>query len=194
LKQRIIKAIARRIPSLDSYLDYRYALKNLLASELGSSKTERDHYFGDLLRRSQNGASLQVSAKKKVGRIGDNWLIMDKFADSDLLDCRCDLLRLPFVDNSFSGIFCQSVLEHVVEPVHAIGEMYRVLRPGGLIFVQLPFNLNYHADPDDYWRASPMGLRLWMSSFEEICCGSYSWTGSPFTVTSYFYGTRPVDA
>lgn len=194
MKQQIIKAIAHRVPSLDSYLRYRYALTRLLASEVGSSETERDYYFDELVRRTRGHSGLQVSAKKKVGRIDDNWIIMDKFAEDDLLDCRCDLLRLPFRDGSFSGIFCQSVLEHVVDPVRAVDEMFRVLRPGGGILVQLPFNLNYHADPDDYWRASPMGLRLWMSRFKEIRCGTYSWTGSPLNVTSYFFGRRPTEA
>jgi ubiquinone/menaquinone biosynthesis C-methylase UbiE len=39
---------------------------------------------------------------------------------------------LPFPENSFDFIFCQAAFKNFSEPVKAIAEMYRVLRPGGL--------------------------------------------------------------
>jgi len=42
--------------------------------------------------------------------------------------------RLPFADGSFDHVACCDVLEHVDDVVRVIGEIARVLRPGGLFF------------------------------------------------------------
>lgn len=42
-----------------------------------------------------------------------------------------DVMSLPFADNSFDGITCGYVLEHVPEPAKGLGELARVLRTGG---------------------------------------------------------------
>jgi len=39
---------------------------------------------------------------------------------------------MPFADNTFDFTFCQAAFKNFSEPVKAIAEMYRVLRPGGL--------------------------------------------------------------
>ncbi len=42
-----------------------------------------------------------------------------------------DITALPFADNSFDGITCGYVLEHVPEPAKALSEISRVLQKGG---------------------------------------------------------------
>jgi ubiquinone/menaquinone biosynthesis C-methylase UbiE len=39
---------------------------------------------------------------------------------------------MPFKENTFDFTFCQAAFKNFSEPVKAIAEMYRVLRPGGL--------------------------------------------------------------
>ncbi len=46
--------------------------------------------------------------------------------------------KLGFRGNSFSGIFCSHVLEHLKEPLLALKEMHRVLRPGGKLCLMTP--------------------------------------------------------
>jgi SAM-dependent methyltransferase len=45
---------------------------------------------------------------------------------------------LPFDDASFDGVVLKDVLEHVGDPVALVGEVRRVLRPGGRAFASSP--------------------------------------------------------
>jgi|TARA_B110001454_G_scaffold36205_1_gene35727 SAM-dependent methyltransferase len=49
-----------------------------------------------------------------------------------------DALKLPFADETFDRIICSEVLEHIPDDQTAIGELARVLRPGGSIAVTVP--------------------------------------------------------
>src|SRR4051812_18964995 len=44
--------------------------------------------------------------------------------------------ELPFEDGSFDAVYAHQVLQHLREPARAVGEMLRVLRPGGLLAVR----------------------------------------------------------
>ena len=48
---------------------------------------------------------------------------------------------LPFEDNSFDLVTCQTVLIHLKDPAKALKEFYRVVKPGGLVAVAEPNNL-----------------------------------------------------
>lgn len=48
------------------------------------------------------------------------------------------LVDLPFKDNEFDFVFCTEVLEHIPDDARALGEIGRVLRPGGLILLSTP--------------------------------------------------------
>lgn len=76
-----------------------------------------------------------------------------------------DIHNLPFENSSQDSIICIAVLEHVENPIKAFEEMYRVLKPGGYLFVYVPFLYYYHAEKGyygDYWRFTEDGLR-WLS-------------------------------
>lgn len=49
-----------------------------------------------------------------------------------------DAYRLPFADRSFDAVFAHTVLMHLREPVRALADMRRVVRPGGIIGVRDP--------------------------------------------------------
>ncbi len=59
-------------------------------------------------------------------------------ADSLRGTVRGDGTRLPFRDASFDRIIVSEVLEHIQDDVRAIGEISRVLRPGGVLAVTVP--------------------------------------------------------
>ncbi|MEO8799300.1 MAG: class I SAM-dependent methyltransferase [Polyangiaceae bacterium] len=54
---------------------------------------------------------------------------------------RADAQRLPFPDDTFDLVTCQTVLIHMADPASVVTEMKRVTRPGGLVAVAEPNNL-----------------------------------------------------
>ena len=77
-------------------------------------------------------------------------------------DCTADARFLPFASGVFDLALSQEVVEHVDDPFHAVREMVRVLRPGGTIYLQVPFVIGYHPGPEDYWRFTRAGLEALM--------------------------------
>ena len=61
---------------------------------------------------------------------------------SPLADIKADITGLPFKDNEFDVIFCNHVLEHIPDDTKAIGELYRVMKPGGFGIFQVPLDMN----------------------------------------------------
>jgi SAM-dependent methyltransferase len=75
---------------------------------------------------------------------------------------------LPFRDETFDAVVFQAVLEHVFDARKALAEIARVLLPGGLLLIEVPFIQGYHAAPADYRRFTVAGLRteLTLNGFE----------------------------
>lgn len=71
-----------------------------------------------------------------------------------------DLHRLPFSDAVFDKVICTEVLEHVDQPDVVFAELSRVLRPGGKLFLAVPFVWHTHQEPFDRYRFSRHVLEL----------------------------------
>jgi len=82
-----------------------------------------------------------------------------------------DIHNLSFSDNSLESIVCLAVLEHVEDPIKAAKEMFRVLKPGGYLYVYVPFLYYYHAEKGyygDYWRFTKDSLKYIFRDFSSI--------------------------
>lgn len=82
-----------------------------------------------------------------------------------------DAHRLPFRDNSIDSLIYQAVLEHVHDPRRVIDEATRVLKPGGYLYLEVPFLQGFHADPYDFQRYTLEGLRVRTKVLTEIDAG-----------------------
>lgn len=69
---------------------------------------------------------------------------------SPIVDVKADILDLPFEDESFDVIFCNHVLEHIVDDRKAMSELYRVMRKGGWGILQVPMKNSLEKTYEDF--------------------------------------------
>lgn len=69
-------------------------------------------------------------------------------------------------DDTFDFVVCTEVLEHTLQPFHAADEILRILKPGGKLFLSVPFNFRIHGPLPDCWRFTEHGLRALLRDFE----------------------------
>jgi SAM-dependent methyltransferase len=89
----------------------------------------------------------------------------------DVADQFYDGKVFPFPGNSFDSVLCNQVLEHVFNPIEFLAEIARVLKPGGVLLLTVPFVWDEHEQPFDYARYSSFGLRslLEKQGFKLVC-------------------------
>ncbi len=68
---------------------------------------------------------------------GESYITAD--LESPLAKVKMDIHHMPFADNLFDSVLCNHVLEHVNNDLQALGEIRRVLKPGGWAILQVPF-------------------------------------------------------
>lgn len=94
------------------------------------------------------------------------------------IDVVGDMEALPLRNGSLDGVLCETVLEHVPDGRAAFAELLRVLKPGGRVFLTLPFLWPYHASPHDYRRWTSSGVARDLAGFEILQLGL---SGGPTT-------------
>jgi len=73
-------------------------------------------------------------------------------------DVYADLRRLPIAEETFDVVLCTQVLEHIADPERVLREAQRILRPGGLVVLTVPFLAAEHEEPHDYLRFTSFGI------------------------------------
>ena len=87
-----------------------------------------------------------------------------------------DLTRMPFADGSFDVAHARSVLQHVPTPEKVIGELARVLAPGGVGYALVPLPTAPYAGSDArLWGADQGRFEPWMylRQRSELVKGAY---------------------
>ncbi len=67
------------------------------------------------------------------------------------IDYVSDILAIPIPDSSFDVLLCTEVLEHVPEPIPAVREFARILRPGGRLLLTTPLGSGLHQEPYHFY-------------------------------------------
>ena len=96
----------------------------------------------------------------------------------------CDGHDLPFMPNTFDGVIVQAVLEHVVDPHRCVAEIYRVLKPAGLVYAETPFMQQVHMGRYDFTRFTQLGHRRLFRWFAEVKSGA---AGGPGMALGWSY-------
>lgn len=159
----------------------------------GTFMTDHDQYFNYLAQRSRLGAIYRKHflyprlVRRLRGRmldvgcgIGDMLAFRPDSVGVDINErtvefCRKRGLtahrmepdRLPFDDENFDSVLMDNVLEHITEPGPVLGEIRRVLRPGGRLLVGVPGRCGWDSDSDHkvFYDETALGQRLAASNF-----------------------------
>jgi SAM-dependent methyltransferase len=82
---------------------------------------------------------------------GDGKGIHTVIFNTDAIDIASDITSIPVPDCCFDAILCTEVLEHVIDPMGALTEMSRILKPGGAIILTVPGTSLLHFSPYHYF-------------------------------------------
>lgn len=88
----------------------------------------------------------------------------DKYVGMDIqagkgIDVVGRIEKIPLLDNTFDSIVCTQVLGDVYDLHKAFGEIYRVLKPNGVVLITESLFDPLHDEPEDYWRFTKYSLR-----------------------------------
>jgi len=81
------------------------------------------------------------------------------------VDCVASVENLPQADASVGTVIAFSTFEHVQRFWVGFEEVYRVLRPDGVLLVACPFYFHQHGYPSDYWRFTPQAFEFLLAKY-----------------------------
>lgn len=117
------------------------------------------------------GITLDIGGGRKRGSFkepGDaTWIVLDSGKDfcPHILS---DAQNIPVKSNAVDCVKCTELLEHVEYPERVIGEISRILKPGGALILSTPFNFPIHSDPHDFQRFTGEKLRRMLEDNFEV--------------------------
>lgn len=116
--------------------------------EFGSYQVPGQLYFSDLRIFFPNKKYVGADLKKGPG-----------------VDIILNLHDINLPAESVGTVLILDTIEHVEFPRKAINEIYRVLKPGGILIMSSVMNFGIHNFPFDYWRFTPEAFKSFLKKF-----------------------------
>lgn len=89
--------------------------------------------------------------------------------DPPCIDIVCDMCDMREVkDESIGLVLLMESLEHIVYPQKALNEIFRILKPNGLLILTTVMAMGIHKCPKDYWRFCPDGIELLLRAYKIV--------------------------
>ena len=143
---------------------------NLLKRDIFQSPHRRqlESVLDKLLEWDAGLLCVDVGGERHKGRFSDYSKALDASVCINLdiankPDVLGDAEQLPIRSASVDVVLCFETLEHVRDVDVVLDEIYRVCKPGGMIFCSVPFLYHQHGDPCDYRRYTAKGLESLLS-------------------------------
>ncbi len=151
----------------------------------------------DLIPRYAKGLTLDVGAGTAKYREFIRAHVTD-YKASDIekgphIDFVESALSLSHADRTFDTVLSFQTLEHVEDPNKVLSELRRVLRPGGVCVLTVPFLMAEHSVPSDYRRYTVEGAVTAFKDerFEIIEAGAYGGTCTVLAEGLKFFFIHP---
>lgn len=98
------------------------------------------------------------------------------------VDIILNLHRVSLHAESAGTVLILDTLEHVEFPRKAIEEIYRILKPNGILIMSSVMNFPIHDHPYDYWRFTPEGFKSLLKPFAFLFVDSIGDPTFPHTI------------
>jgi SAM-dependent methyltransferase len=150
---RTIRWIIEHVPGgcwLWGWTDPHYISHSLLRQAVKERAQQLKGRMLDLGCGAQPYRDLFGHVDRYVGMDMPGGAVVDVYGSGTLL---------PFASSTFDSILCNEVIEHVPEPSSVFVEIYRVLKPGGILLLTTPQTWGLHLEPFDFYRYTSYGLQ-----------------------------------
>lgn len=172
-------AMSKHLQYTSEYLDTRPRLNDSLYF-LNENYLERKFEDRKIVEVGTRRWFDKSTHHKKFLSLWKSYLMIDVTPGDDV-DLVADLHDLHMIENdSVDVVWASSVFEHLHSPWIAAKEILRVLKPGGLFFIQTHLCFPEHGYPNDYFRFTRMALdHLFKDASEKVSCYEYEATLTP---------------
>lgn len=162
--------------SYRKFLPYGYGKQRENALSPGTLSLERHRQMWLYLKNetdffTQNYKVLHIAPEQEFLRRFKKMPNLD-YTSADLfspiVDVKADILDLPFEDESFDVIFCNHVLEHIIDDKKAMSELYRVMRKGGWGILQVPMKNSLESTYEDFTITDPKERQKHFGQYDHV--------------------------
>lgn len=94
--------------------------------------------------------------------------------EDDCVKVRCFAEDTPFVDNYFDIVICSDIFEHVINPRKLVSELYRILKPHGMLLFSCPWEQDISIyDTEEYQKQFPRYKYIHLRSVDDTVIKDY---------------------
>lgn len=148
-------------------------------------RKEQNRYLREYCSKLGALSILNLGAKPndpdKEGNTYEAYFPDSAFRTLDLGPCDdprhfCDDLMSPSLNiGTYDLVLAMSVIEHIDRPWLAATEITKLIRPGGYLYVAMPFFYPVHEGPyyGDHWRCTPSGMGFLFDQLKQVRCNYY---------------------